>query len=218
MQSLMAIFEQAVSEIEAGRTEACQPEPASVHSLQETEALIPIKQSALAEIFKQVRNNQMAILSDGESGLYPYPRSLWISGRWSNITRCWFSCFREVFKAVEEGQLTPELSFHADQPEEEMKPVKVKTPLVTKGMLRAWKVARSWILSRLTELESYGWTRSKLFRAGQLKYPHGPWGIAFSKNWLRQNASFTVTPEGHIQCTWQETTGRTVTQTWRPFI
>jgi len=89
---------------------------------------------------------------------------------------------------------------------------------ISSYLLKSWKTARPWLLARLPELERYGWTRTKLFRAGQLKYPVGPWGIAFSGNWLREDATFTITAEGYIQCTWQEPTGRVVTQTWRPFI
>lgn len=89
---------------------------------------------------------------------------------------------------------------------------------VTAHMLKAQRQARLWILPRLKELYSLGWTSESLFGVGRLKYPHGPWGVAFSRNWLREDATFTVTPEGHIKCTWQETTGRVVTQTWRPSV
>ena len=105
-----------------------------------------------------------------------------------------------------------------DTDPQEKKPPSKNRSLITKNMLRAWKSSRPWLLARLPELELYGWTRTKLFRAGQLKYPVGPWGIAFSGNWLREDATFTITAEGHMECTWQEPTGRVVAQTWRPSV
>ena len=89
---------------------------------------------------------------------------------------------------------------------------------ITRIMLKAWKASRPWLLASLPELKAKGWTRTKLFRAGRYKYPCGPWGLAFSRNWLREDASFSITVEGYITCTWQETTGRVVTQTWRPSV
>ena len=83
-------------------------------------------------------------------------------------------------------------------------------------MLRAWKTARPWLLARLPELESHGWTRSQLFRAGRIKYPVGPWGIAFSRNWLRSDVQVTIGPEGEICWTWVEPTGKEITQASRP--
>ncbi len=83
---------------------------------------------------------------------------------------------------------------------------------ITPTMLRAWKTARPWILARLPELEAKGWTRRRLFRAGRLRYPHGPWGPAWSRNWLRPGVQIEIEDNGTIRWTWTEATGRITTQ------
>jgi hypothetical protein len=87
---------------------------------------------------------------------------------------------------------------------------------ITKHMLSAWKAARPWLLARLPELQGHGWTRTSLFRAGQLKYPHGPWGVGFASNWLRPEVNITIDLDGSIRWTWTELSGREVSQASRP--
>jgi len=97
-------------------------------------------------------------------------------------------------------------------------PARKKVP-ITKLMLSAWKTSRPWLLDRLPELQTYGWTRTKLFRAGRYKYPCGPWGVAFSRNWLRPDVQVCIVPEdGAIRWTWTEPSGRTVSQAARPRV
>ena len=220
-QSLMEVFHQTVRELQARPAEESnQPEPVNpLPSTQPEASSVQLSADALAEICKQVHNNQISILSDGEGGLYPYPRTRWISHHWSSITSCWLKSFPDVFKAVENEDIIPELSFHAEPIDDEPELRRYKPPLVTRQMLRAWKTARPWLLARLPELERYGWTRSKLFRAGQLKYPVGPWGVAFSRNWLRPDVQVCIVPEdGAIRWTWTEPSGRTVSQAARPRV
>ena len=208
---LLEVFDQAVREIKPNQAEENSQQTAQPETSQ-------VKQpsDALAEIFKQVRNNQMSILSDGEGGLYPYPRTSWMRHQWGEINKHWFACFPEVFKAVEDGSFIPELSFHAKQAEEKPKLNKFRPPHVTTGMLEAWKTSRPWLLDHLPELDSHGWTRSQLFRAGRIKYPCGPWGVAFSRNWLRPDVQVTIEPDGAISWTWVEPTGKEITQASRP--
>ena len=94
---------------------------------------------------------------------------------------------------------------------------KSKNRRITGNMFKAWKAARPWLLARLPELEAQGWTRSKLFRAGRMLYPFGPWGAAWCDNWLIPDVEVKIDSEGAIRWTWTEATGRTVTQAKRPY-
>ena len=210
---LLEVFDQAVREIQARQAEESPPQAPQPETSQAKQP-----SDALAEIFKQVRNNQMSILSDGEGGLYPYPRTSWMRHQWGEINKHWFACFPEVFKAVEDGSFIPELSFHAAADDKEPESRRVKFRLLTPPMLKAFKASRPWLLDHLPELESHGWTRSQLFRAGRLKYPVGPWGVAFSKNWLRPDVQVTIEPDGAIRWTWVEPSGREVSQAGRPRV
>lgn len=80
------------------------------------------------------------------------------------------------------------------------------------SLLRAWKVARPWLLARLAELEGWGWTRKALFRAGRLAYPFGAWGPAWARTWLRPGVQVSVGKWGEIQWTWTDRAGREITQ------
>ncbi len=87
---------------------------------------------------------------------------------------------------------------------------------ITPDMLRAWRTARPWLLDRLPELETKGWTRRRLLRADQFSYPHGSWGPAWSNNWLRPEVQIQIDEDGAIRFEWTETTGKTVSQAARP--
>jgi hypothetical protein len=87
---------------------------------------------------------------------------------------------------------------------------------ISPSMLQAWRAARPWILDHLQELEARGWTRKRLFRADVLSYPHGAWGPAWSRNWLREGVEVNVDQGGAIIWTWLESNGQPVTQTSRP--
>lgn len=88
---------------------------------------------------------------------------------------------------------------------------------VTKGkislsLLKNWKTARPWILDHLDELQAKGWTRRTLFQAGKFKYPHGPWGAAFSDNWRTPGVQVTIDEGGAIRWTWTDKAGAKVSQ------
>ena len=95
---------------------------------------------------------------------------------------------------------------------------KSKKRRITRIMIKAWKTSRPWLLDHLPELDSHGWTRTKLFRAGRIKYPCGPWGVAFSRNWLRPDVQVTIEPDGAISWTWTEPTGKEITQASRQYL
>ncbi len=88
---------------------------------------------------------------------------------------------------------------------------------ITPAMLRSWRIARPWLLAHLMELQAAGWTRAKLFRAGgRLRFPFGPWGIAFLPVWTKPGVQIEIEDAGAIRWTWVDATGKTITQAARP--
>jgi len=210
---------------ETANTQRASPSPKGeknkslqVHHLEDL-AEVP----ELDQLLKQVRNHQLAILSDGQGGLWPAARSRWMRHHWPDVMRSWLKAYPRIFEMAEQGEL-PSPSHRqklpieqSDNLEETDHPKGTTRPRrVTRRMLRAWRLSRPWLLARLPELEALGWTRSKLFRAGRLPYPLGPWGTAFCSNWLIPDVEVKIDSEGAIRWTWTEATGRTVTQAKRP--
>jgi len=93
---------------------------------------------------------------------------------------------------------------------------KRRKKFITPSMLKAFKTARPFLLSRLNELEAKGWTRRKLFRIGKYKYPLGDWGLAWSGIWQKDGLKVEIKPDGEILFTWTDRTGRETTQSARP--
>lgn len=87
---------------------------------------------------------------------------------------------------------------------------------ITPSMLESWKVARPWLLAHLPRLQAAGWTRAKLFRAGRLRFPCGPWGVAFLSVWTKDGVQVEIEDGGAIRWTWADATGKTITQAARP--
>lgn len=84
--------------------------------------------------------------------------------------------------------------------------------LVTKPMVESWRVGRKWILEHLGELETAGWTRHELLRAGRFRYPCGRWSPAFTGRWTQEGVKIGIDASGAITFTWADTAGRAVRQ------
>ncbi|MHC1712532.1 MAG: toprim domain-containing protein [Solidesulfovibrio sp.] len=80
----------------------------------------------------------------------------------------------------------------------------------------AYKSGRAWILAHIDELLAAGWTRRKLFRAGQFRYPLGNWGAAWASAWTNPKlVGVSMAEDGTIFFEFHET-GRVVWQTVQP--
>ena len=112
----------------------------------------------------------------------------------------------------------PELAISKSTRSDPAAPHKEVKKKITPEMMRSQKASRPWILPRLPELKTYGWTPRMLFRVGRFKYPLGNWGPAWCDNWLRPDVEVTLDTDGSIRWSWTEKTGRTVTQAKRPYI
>lgn len=82
--------------------------------------------------------------------------------------------------------------------------------------IAVYKSGRDWILDRLDDLLSRGWTRRTLFAAGKFRYPVGNWGLAWCTNWHNPSvASVGIRQDGTVEWVIREG-GRDVIQTSRP--
>lgn len=92
------------------------------------------------------------------------------------------------------------------------------TKKISPSLLKAYKVARPWLLANLDELKAKGWTRRSLFKAERFAYPFGDWGVAWLKVWLRPGVKVSIEDDGGIAWTWLEAKDRRVTQRAYPFF
>lgn len=79
----------------------------------------------------------------------------------------------------------------------------------------SWRVARLWLLPRMSRLMSAGFTNKELFAVGVLRYPY-TWGVAWSSKWADPEWRVSMNDQGYLEWRTANPTRRTVSQTTRP--
>jgi len=158
----------------------------------------------------QIEKIGVTVKPDGENLALDAPDSL-TDELWSHALTLAKENKAEILKTVRDREEVDSKPIPFDS----VSYVRDRARHVTQEMVKSWRIARRWILPRLSELEKAGWTRTRLFRAGRYSYPHGEWGVAWMENWRETKWEISL-DDGLIIFSAINISGQKVRQVARP--
>jgi hypothetical protein len=152
---------------------------------------------AFNEFMAQVERGRVAVYHDNRGGLYPGPTCAWTDRKWIEIQDLWFQCYQQVFDAVARGEFKPVRGLKKTHSEVESYVVKRKSRISDRHKA-SFRLACQWILPRLSQLRSAGWSLRDMFGVDSCAPPWGSWGLSWSWSSSWSQATEVILEDGAV--------------------
>jgi hypothetical protein len=164
------------------------------------------------------RSGQASLHTLGKGGLWPAAAKPRADHPASDVAALFLAGFEVLFRLADEGRLGDIVKGYRSAGHEAEGPGgrDIVSPR-RRAILRCRKSFRTgcmWILPRLSQLRSTGWSLRDLFGVDKCTPPWGSWGLAWSSVWVR--ASEIILEDNGAVCFRICEAGRTVEQRARP--